>query len=152
MDDFGINEMLEISCKKASANNIGELSDLFPKDLESRIQQVKEGIIDIYYVEHNGCPVGRLIANYYNQHLNNETIPGVRVCLSHFILFKDYRNKGLGGKLLVFALHDLRGGDIRNLLLASKKKIILQNICMEKTVLQKSSTTAAILVNTTFIC
>lgn len=108
MDDFGINEMLEISCKKASANNIGELSDLFPNDLESRIQQVKDGIIDIYYVEHNGCPVGRLIANYDNQHLNNETIPGVRVCLSHFILFKDYRNKRLGGKLLAFALHDLR--------------------------------------------
>ena len=47
MDDFGINEMLEMSCKKASANNIGELSDLFPNDLESRIQQVKDGIIDI---------------------------------------------------------------------------------------------------------
>ena len=97
-----------MTCERVNAEDIRDLEALFPKDLESRIQQVRAGAIDVYYVEFDGRPVGRIIANYMDQHLDGETIPGRRACFSHFILFKEHRNKGMGGELLAFALQDLR--------------------------------------------
>ncbi len=99
---------METSCGKASAEDFRELKKLFTDDHERRLRQLEDGVIDIFYVECDGRPVGRLIANYTNQHLENETCPGVRANLSHFILFREYRNRGLGGELLAFALRELR--------------------------------------------
>ena len=92
---------------KIDRNDFTRLRDLFPNDLHSRLEQFIHREIDIYAIEYNGAFVGRLITNYINQRLPNETIPNRRVCLSHFILFKEHRNKGLGTQLLNFAMRDL---------------------------------------------
>ncbi len=97
-----------ISCGKAGPDRFSALRALFPNDADARLRQIRDGEIDIYFVECGGRPAGRLIANYANQHLENETRPGVRVCVSHFFLLREYRNRGLGGTLLAFALRDLR--------------------------------------------
>ena len=99
--------MKESQCFKANKENFELLRELFPDDFEDRFRQFLNGTIDIYAVVCDGQPVGRIVANYENQHLDNETLPGVRACLSHFILRKAYRLKGLGSRLLRFALEDL---------------------------------------------
>ena len=93
---------------RASAEDLGALEGLFPRDYHDRVRQVLDRTIDVYAVEYAGLPVGRLVANYENQHLDSETAPNVRACLSHFILLKEYRNRGLGSGLMRFALDDLR--------------------------------------------
>ncbi len=92
---------------KADKENFGLLEKLFPKDFNDRFQQFMNRTIDIYGVSYAGQPIGRIVANYTNQHLDNETLPNVRACLSHFILMKEYRKQGFGSGLLVFALDDL---------------------------------------------
>lgn len=92
---------------KADKESLSLMEKLFPKDCNDRFQQLLNGTIDIYIATYSGNPIGRIVANYTSRHLNNETIPNVRVCLSHFILLKDYRKKGIGSGLLDYALHDL---------------------------------------------
>ena len=97
----------EVLCFKASEENIGLLRELFPNDFEERRRQLSERSIDVYAAAAGGRPVGRLVANNTDQHLKSETIPNVRVCLSHFIFLKEYRLKGFGSMLLEYALCDL---------------------------------------------
>ena len=92
---------------KADKETFCLLEELFPNDYNDRFRQFMDSSIDIYVITYLGRPIGRLVANYSNQHLDNETIPNVRVCLSHFILFRDYRKQGFGSRLLDYALNDL---------------------------------------------
>ena len=94
-------------CFKADNERFERLKTLFPDDYDDRFRQFTERTIDIYAVVCDGEPVGRIVANYTDRHLTGETAPDVRVCLSHFILRKAYRGRGLGSRLLRFALDDL---------------------------------------------
>ena len=99
--------MEEVMYFKADKESFGLLKELFPNDFDGRRGQLSKRSIDIYAVAFAGRPVGRIVANYTNQRLDTETLPGVRVNLSHFILIKEYRMRGLGSGLLSFALEDL---------------------------------------------
>ena len=91
-------------CFKANEENFEQLRTLFPDDYCERFRQFSDREIDIYAVQAEGQTVGRIIANYRNQHLENETKPNVRACLSHFILLKAFRKRGLGSQLLDFSI------------------------------------------------
>ena len=123
---------------KADQKNFGLLETLFLNDFSNRFQQFIDRTVDIYGVTYNDQPVGRIIANYVNQHLDNETIPNVRVCLSHFILKKEYRLQGLGTGLLSFALDDLKAHGYKEFTVgvedenAIAKHIYFQNGFIEK--------------------
>ena len=108
INDDDPHEPEEVRFFKADTDNFGSLAELFQSDLNERYRQISDRSIDIYAAACAGKPIGRLIANYSNQHLENETLPNVRACISHFILFKEYRNRGIGSRLLKFALNDLR--------------------------------------------
>ena len=99
--------MKEIQLLKADKKNFIMLEQLFPDDFTDRFNQFLNRTIDIYMVIYAGQPVGRLVANYTNQHLFNETVPYLRVNLSHFIVLKEYRLQGLGNQLLKYAIEDL---------------------------------------------
>lgn len=94
-------------CFKADKDSFSMLKELFPGDYNNRFQQYQNREVDIYAVMNGGKVVGRMVVNYINQHLNNETYPGIRVCISHFILLREYRNRGLGSFLLQYTLADL---------------------------------------------
>ena len=99
--------MKEVQFLKAEKKNFELLESLFPDDYFDRYEQFLNRTIDVYFVLYKGQPVGRLVANYTNQHLPNETAPDIRVNLSHFILLKEYRLRGLGSQLLKYAIEDL---------------------------------------------
>ena len=92
---------------KVNVDNFYKLKELFPNDFENRFEQFSNRQIDIFAIETDEKFIGRMVVNYSNHLLDTETIPYKRVCFSHFILFKDYRNKGYGSKLLELALEDL---------------------------------------------
>ena len=92
---------------KVNVDNFYKLKELFPNDFENRFEQFSNRQIDIFAIETDEKFIGKMVVNYSNHLLDTETIPYKRVCFSHFILFKDYRNKGYGSKLLEFALEDL---------------------------------------------
>ena len=98
---------IKVLCFKANEKNFEQLKTLFPDDYCERFRQFSDREIDIYAVQAEGQTVGRIVANYRNQHLENETKPNVRACLSHFILLKAFRKRGLGGQLLDYAIKDL---------------------------------------------
>lgn len=130
--------MAETYFFKADRENFGLLKPLFSNDYDVRFRQFIDRTVDIYGVVSNGQPVGRIIANYVNQHLENETLPGVRACFSHFILQKAFRNQGLGTGLLTFALEDLKTHGYREFTVGVEdENAIARHIYFQKGFLEK---------------
>lgn len=100
--------------KKITSNEIYKLKSLFPGTEEvwknyriGRFKQFKKGNIDVYVIEYKGKFIGELTINYTSHDLPTETIPNQRVYLETLRLNKEYQGKGLGQRLIKFALDDL---------------------------------------------
>lgn len=94
---------------KIDNRNIYKLKNIIAPDIYLRvIEQVNKRELDVYVIDNNDEFIGRLFVNYINHSLDNETILGKRVCISHFFLKEEYRNKGLGTKLLDYVLKNLK--------------------------------------------
>ena len=106
--------MDNIFLKKITINEIYKLKSLFPGTEEvwknykiGRLNQLKKGNIDVCVIECNGKFIGELTINYVSHDLPTETIPYKRVYLEALRLNKEYQGKGLGQRLIKFALDDL---------------------------------------------
>ncbi|MBQ6274958.1 MAG: GNAT family N-acetyltransferase [Oscillospiraceae bacterium] len=128
----------ESCCFRVEQEDLELLKLLFPDDFDKRLRQLREGTIDIFAVSAAGRPVGRIVANYTNQHLDTETLPKVRACLSHFFLWKEFRGRGLGSCLLAFALNELSARGYREFTVGVEEKnsvakhLYFQNGFLEK--------------------
>lgn len=94
---------------KIDSSNIYKLKNIIVSDTYLKvIEQFNKRELDVYVIDNGDELIGRLFVNYINHLLDNETISGRRVCISHFFLKEEYRNKGLGTKLLDYVLKDLK--------------------------------------------
>ena len=94
---------------KIDNDNIYKLKNIVASDVFLKvIEQVNKKELDVYVIDNSGDFIGRIFVNYINRSLDNETIPGKRVCISHFFLKKEHRNNGLGTQLLDYVLKDLK--------------------------------------------
>lgn len=64
------------------------------------MEKLKKRQIDIFILENNGTIIGEITANYKSNKLENEAQNGVRAYLEAFRIEKDYREQGLGQKLI----------------------------------------------------
>ena len=65
-----------------------------------QMEKLKKRQIDIFILENNGTIIGEITANYKSNKLENEAQNGVRAYLEAFRIEKDYREQGLGQKLI----------------------------------------------------
>lgn len=106
--------MHNVLFKKIACDEIYKLKSLFPGTEEvwkryrlGRLNELKKGNIDVWVIEYEGKFIGELTINYTSHDLPAETIPNKRVYLESFRLNKKYQGKGLGQKLVEYALDDL---------------------------------------------
>ena len=94
---------------KINNTNSYKLKNIISLDIyQNVIEKINKGELDVYTIYDSNEIIGKLFVNYVNRALENETIPGKRVYISHFFIKEEYRNKGLGTKLLDYTLKDLK--------------------------------------------
>ena len=94
---------------KINNTNSYKLKNIISLDIyQNVIEKINKGELDVYAIDNSNKIIGRLFVNYINGTLDNETIFGKRVYISYFFLKDEYRNKGLGTKLLDYTLKDLK--------------------------------------------
>lgn len=97
--------------RKIKTDEIDKLKYLFEhKDFDKYkndvLNDLKSNIRDIYILIENEKLIGELTV-YYKTSKQYETIDNIRVYLSAYRISKEYRNKGLGQKLLQYTITDL---------------------------------------------
>lgn len=105
----------EYSFKKITSAEFDKLKPMFGDNEEKwvkyrtgRLDQFEKNDIDVYVIEHNQAFIGEVSANYSCHGLPTEAIPNVRAYFEAFRLEKEYRGKGLGQRLMNYALDDLK--------------------------------------------
>lgn len=105
-----------MNVRKITADEFDGLRPLFPDSEEMwrkyramRQGEFSRGEIDVYALEENGAFLGEVTVHYTSGDLPTETVPGRRVYLQAFRVAEDHQGRGLGQKLLRFALDDLEG-------------------------------------------
>lgn len=100
--------------KKITINEFERLRNLFPdsdelweKYAQKRLNELASGEADVFVIEENNEFIGEITVNYVSHTLPTETIAGIRVYLEAFRLLKEYQGKGLGQKLLDYAIMTL---------------------------------------------
>lgn len=105
----------EYTFKKIAFSEFDKLNHLFDDTEEKwlkyragRLEQFEKNDIDVYVIEHKNAFIGEVSANYSCHGLPNEAIPNVRAYFEAFRLEKEYQGRGLGQKLMNYALDDLK--------------------------------------------
>lgn len=80
---------------------------MWQKYREMRRKEFVRRETDVYVIQQNGAFVGEVTASYTSHTLAAEAIPGQRAYLQAYRLEEDHQGRGLGQKLLQFALSDL---------------------------------------------
>lgn len=100
--------------RKIKKDEFEKLKRLFPdnedkwqKYQKKRLQQFDNKEIDIFVIEDNNKFIGEITINYINHDLQTETIPNKRVYLEAFRIEKIFQEKGLGTKLINYAIDTL---------------------------------------------
>ena len=100
--------------KKIKKEEFEKLKKLFPDNEEiwqkyriKRLQQFANKETDIFVIENNKEFIGEITINYINHNLQTETIPNKRVYMEAFRVDKNYQGKGLGQKLINYAINNL---------------------------------------------
>ena len=103
-----------MNLKKIKKDEFEKLKRLFPdnedkwqKYQKKRLQQFDNKEIDIFVIEDNNKFIGEITINYINHDLKTETIPNKRVYLEAFRIEKNFQGKGLGQKLINYAIYIL---------------------------------------------
>lgn len=105
----------EYTFKKITFSEFEKLNHLFDDTEEKwlkyragRLEQFEKNDIDVYVIEHKNAFIGEVSANYSCHGLPNEAIPNVRAYFEAFRLEKEYQGRGLGQKLMNYAIDDLK--------------------------------------------
>lgn len=105
----------EYCIKKITPDEFDKLKPLFGDSEEKwlkyrtgRLEQFEKSDIDVYVIEHNGAFIGEVSANYSCHSLPDEAIPNIRAYFEAFRLEKEYQGRGLGQRLMNYALDDLK--------------------------------------------
>ena len=103
------------SYRKITSDEFFKLKPLFPDTEEMwqkysaiRLKLFEEKETDIYVIEHGGEFIGEVSVNYSSHTLPAETVPNVRAYFEAFRVSDKHQNKGLGQKLMGFAIEDLK--------------------------------------------
>lgn len=102
--------------RKINLEEVDKLKNLykyenFEEFKKQIIDDISNGIKDIYVITENENLIGEITVTYKSD-LPNETIPNIRVYLSAFRVHKDYRDQGLGKKLLKHVISELENKGI----------------------------------------
>lgn len=102
--------------RKINLEEVDKLKNLykyenFEEFKKQIIDDISNGIKDIYIITENENLIGEITVTYKSD-LPNETIPNIRVYLSAFRVHKDYRDQGLGKKLLNHVISELENKGI----------------------------------------
>lgn len=102
--------------RKINLEELDKLKNLYEyenfREIKKKIiDDISNGIKDIYVITESENLIGEITVTYKSD-LPNETIPNIRVYLSAFRVHKDYRDQGLGQKLLKYVISELENKGI----------------------------------------
>ncbi len=104
----------EYKFRKIMPEEFDKLLNLFPDDKQlwekyraKRKREFENKEIDTYVIELKGEFIGEITVNYVSHDLETETMPNRRVYFEAFRLDEKFQGKGLGQKLILFAIKDL---------------------------------------------
>ena len=102
------------SYRKILPNEFDKLFSLFPDDENlwkkykgKRLKEFENKEIDTYVIENKEEFIGEITVNYVSHDLKTEAIPNKRVYFEAFRLKERFQGKGLGQKLINYAIADL---------------------------------------------
>jgi len=105
----------EVTYREIDSEEFDKLKNMFPgseelwnKYKKERVNRLKNKEINIYVIEKENELIGELTVNYISHELETETIPNKRVYFEAFRVQKQYKGKGLGQKLLDYAINNLK--------------------------------------------
>ncbi|MEG0894248.1 MAG: GNAT family N-acetyltransferase [Oscillospiraceae bacterium] len=92
---------------KFNSMHVKEIKMLFGKNADSILDKFNSNEIDIYAIKVSNNYVGRLIVDYKNRFLDNETKENERVGISWLLIEKDFRGNGYSSILMEYVINVL---------------------------------------------